>query len=86
MEEVGGMQILEAVKKRILELCEEREITVNHLCDLSGMPASTVKSILNGKSRDPQISTIVKLCDGLDITIADFFNTETFRSLEQEIK
>ena len=86
MGRLEDMQVVEAVKCRILELCEERKITINHLCDMSGIPASTVKSILNGKSQHPQITTIAKLCDGLDISVAEFFDTETFRNLEQEIK
>ncbi len=80
------MGIYDVVKERILSLCKERNITQNGLCYLSGVPQSTIKSILNGESKNPGIVTIKKLCDGLNITIPDFFNTTEFRELEQELK
>lgn len=80
------MSIYFFVVKRIYELCKEREITPNALSYLSGISQSTIKSILNGESKNPGIVTIKKICDGLDITIVDFFDTEYFRNLEQEIK
>lgn len=80
------MGIYELVVKRIQELCKEREITPNALSYISGVSQSTIKSILNGESKNPGIVTIKKLCDGLDITIIDFFNTQDFEKLEQEIK
>lgn len=80
------MGIYDLVVKRIRELCDERKITPNALSYLSGISQSTVKSILNGESKNPGIVTIKKLCDGLDISIVDFFNTDEFKTLEQEIK
>lgn len=74
------------VANRILELCEERNLTVNGLAHLSAVPPSTLKNIINGVSRNPGIVTIKKLCDGMDITLIDFFDTEDFRALEQEIQ
>ncbi|MGN0622236.1 MAG: helix-turn-helix domain-containing protein [Porcipelethomonas sp.] len=79
------MNISEAVSKRILELCCAKDITVNKLCTISGITQSTVNDIVNHKTRNIGISTIKKLCDGLEITISDFFDTEYFRDLEQEI-
>ncbi|MBR5613761.1 MAG: helix-turn-helix transcriptional regulator [Clostridia bacterium] len=75
-----------SVKNRILTLCEEKHTTINKLATDSGVPASTVKNILYGKSQNPGIITLKKLCDGLGVSLFDFFDTEVFRNLEQEIK
>lgn len=80
------MNIGEAVKERILELCGERCISVNKLSSMSGVTQSTVNNIVSGRNRSATISTIKKLCDGLGITIEEFFNSELFRNLEQEVK
>ena len=80
------MGIYEFVVNRIYELCRERGITPNALSYLAGVSQSTIKSILNGESKNPVVVTLKKICDGLDITIVDFFNTEEFYKLEQEIK
>lgn len=80
------MGIREVIVERIYDLCNEREITPNALSYLSGVSQSTVKSILNGESKNPGVVTIKKLCDGVDITIVEFFDTEEFRNLEQEIE
>lgn len=78
--------VKDAVVQRFLQLCEERNIRPNELATLSGVTPSTVYSMLNEKRRDVSIVTIKKLCDGLDISLAEFFNTPEFASLEQEIK
>ncbi|MBP3441642.1 MAG: helix-turn-helix transcriptional regulator [Clostridia bacterium] len=80
------MGIYDLVVERIYELCKEREITPNALSYLSGVSQSTVKSILNGESKNPGIVTIKKLCDGLNVSIVEFFDTEKFISIEQELK
>ena len=80
------MGIYEFVVNRIYELCRERGITPNALSYLAGISQSTIKSILNGESKNPGVVTLKKICDGLDITIVDFFNTEELYTLEQEIK
>ena len=80
------MNIYDFVVKRIYELCEERNIIPNALSYLAGISQSTVKSILNGESKNSGIVTLKKICDGLDITIVEFFDTEDFYNLEQEIK
>ena len=80
------MNIGEAVKERILELCREHDISVNKLSSMSGVPQSTVNNIVSGRNNSATISTIKKLCDGLGITIEEFFKSELFRGLEQEIK
>ncbi len=76
------MNIYDFVVKRIYELCEERNITLNVLSYLAGISQSTVKSILNRESKNPGIVTLKKICDGLDITIVDFFDTEDYYELE----
>lgn len=80
------MRIGEAVRVRIVQLCEEREISVNKLSNISGVTQSTVNNIVSGRNRSATISTIKKLCDGFGITIQEFFDAEQFRDLEQEVK
>jgi transcriptional regulator with XRE-family HTH domain len=84
--EVIPLNIGEAVKERILELCREQNITINRLSSMSGVTQSTVNNIVSGRNNSATISTIKKLCDGLGITIEDFFDSELFRHLEQEVK
>lgn len=80
------MNITEAVKKRFDELCYANGLNYCKLASISGVPYTTVKSIFYDKSKNPGVATIKKLCDGLGITITEFFDTEYFRNLEQEIK
>ena len=80
------MDTVTAVKNRILQLCGERDISVNKLATLCALPPSSVKNILYGKSRNPKLLTIKLICDGLDITLADFFSTPEFNSLDPEIQ
>ena len=80
------MDIGEAVKERILELCREKNLSVNKLSNMSGVTQSTVNNIVSGRNHSATISTIKKLCDGMGITIEEFFNSELFRGLEPEIK
>ena len=81
-----AMTIGEAVRARILELCQERGVTVNHLSNMCGVTQSTVNNIVNRRNKSATVSTIKKLCDGLDMTIQDFFDSPLFENLEQEIK
>ena len=80
------MNIGEAVRARIMELCRERDISVNKLANMSGVTQSTLNNILSGRNNSATVSTVKKLCDGLGITIEEFFRSELFRNLEQEIK
>ena len=75
-----------AVAARIVQLCEERNLAVNALANSAGIPPSTVYSLLNEKSQNPGIVTLKKLCDGLDISLREFFDSEIFEGLEQEIQ
>ena len=80
------MDTLTAVRNRILALCGERDISINKLANICALPPSSVKNILYGKSQNPKLLTIKMICDGLGITLADFFDTPEFNALEQEIK
>ena len=80
------MNTVEAVRNRILSLCGEHEVTINKLATLSALPPSSIKNILYGKSQNPGIVTLKMLCDGLGITLSEFFDTDDFKNLEQEIK
>ena len=80
------MDMISVVRNRILLLCDEHDLTINKLATISAVPPSSVKNILYGKSKDPRLSTIKKLCDGLEISLGEFFGTPEFDALEQEIK
>ena len=80
------MDTTEAVRNRILELCGQREITINKLATMSALPPSSIKNILYGKSQNPKLLTIKLICDGLGITLGEFFSTPDFDGLEQEIR
>ena len=76
------MSPAEAVAVRINNLCKKRNISINKLATLSGLTQSTVDSILKGKSRNPRLATIKKICDGLDITMSEFFKDPIFQKID----
>lgn len=80
------MKIQKAVAERIIMLCDERHMTVNSLANISAVSPSTIKNIIYGASKNPGIATIKMLCDGLEISVQDFFDDEIFYDLEQEIE
>jgi len=80
------MNAKEAVAKRIIQLCNEKRLAPNGLANLCGVSPSTIYSILNEKSQNPGVVTIQKICDGLDISVREFFDSSLFINLEQEIK
>ncbi len=80
------MTVGEAVRQRIIQLCQERDISINKLSSISGVTQSTVNNIVSGRNNSATVSTIKKLCDGLGITLGAFFSTVAFDTLEQEIK
>lgn len=80
------MHIKNAIVLRFKQLCEEKGIAYNQLATMSGITPSTVYSMLDESRKDLSVITVKKLCDGLDISIVDFFDDDIFRSLEQEIK
>lgn len=79
------MAVKEAVVRRINALCEERGIALNKLANLCGLTPSTVYSLMDERRKDASITTIKKICDGLDITLGEFFDSSEFDSLDQEI-
>ena len=79
------MNVGEATRLRILELCEQKGITVNKLSTICGITQSTLNNTVCGRNKSTTISTIKKICDGLEIDIRQFFNSSLFDSLEQEI-
>ncbi len=81
-----NMTISEAVIKRLYELCNERQITINKLSTISGITQSTVSDIVNGVTSSARMDTVKKLCDGLDISVRQFFDSPLFDDLEQELK
>ena len=80
------MTIYEAVIRRLFELCNERQITINKLSTISGVTQSTVSDIVNGITASARMDTIKKLCDGLEISVRQFFDSPLFDDLEQELK
>lgn len=80
------MSVKDAVAARFERLCAERGMTVNTLANVSGVTPSTVYSMLDKNRREVSVSTVKKLCDGLDITLGEFFSSPEFDALEQEIK
>ena len=80
------MSVKDAVTKRFENLCNERNIKINELANISGVTPSTAYSMMDKNRRDVSIITIKKFCDGLNITLGEFFSTPEFDNLEQEIK
>jgi DNA-binding Xre family transcriptional regulator len=80
------MGIKDAIVLRFKEICKERNIKINELANLSGVTPSTAYSMMDSNRRDISVITVKKFCDGLDISLRDFFNSSIFDTLEQEIK
>ena len=78
------MSTKEAIANRILQLCDERHIAVNELASISGVSPSTVYSILNEKSQNPGVVSIKKICDGLEISLREFFDCELFDDISKK--
>ena len=79
------MRTKEAIRRRIQELCLANGLTVNGLSTKCGMTQSTLNNIVSGRNNSATIATIQKICDGLDMELPEFFNSNLFRNLEQEI-
>ncbi len=79
------MRVKEATQLRILELCQQRNLTINGLSRICGITQSTLNNIISGRNNSTSISTIQKICDGLEIDMASFFDSDLFRNNEQEI-
>ncbi len=79
------MQISIAVARRIKELCNKQDMSINKLAIMSGLTQSTLQSIISGKSHNPTILTLVRVCDSLNIELKEFFDSELFKDLDIEI-
>lgn len=79
------MKMIDAIKERLYQLCDENDITINELATRAGLPPSTVKNILYGRSVNPGAVTIKKICDGINLPISKFYDCDLFESLEPEI-
>ena len=80
------MKIKDAIVLRIQLLCREKGIKYNELANRAGLTPSTVYSMMDPKRRDLSVITVQKLCDGLDMSVSDFYNSDVFRNLEQELE
>lgn len=80
------MKIDEAVRARIIELCEARQITINKMANMGGVNQSTLNNVVGKRRSSITVATLQKLCDGQDISIIDFFNSPLFHEIEQELK
>ena len=78
------MKLNEAIKEKIYKILRERNLTINKLASISCLTQSTVNSLVDGKSKNPQLLTIVRICDGLGIELKDFFNDELFKNIDRE--
>ena len=78
------MDLQKAIQLRILDLCKERNITINKLATLSGVRQSTINSIINGHSKKVEVLTVLRICLGLDIHLSDLFDNEIFKDLDYE--
>ena len=76
------MNAKEAVARLIQELCVQRGLAINALANLCGVPPSTIYSMLNAKSQNPGIISIQKICDGLEISVREFFDDPLFENLD----
>ena len=79
------MKIAEAIAQRIIDLCNKNEISINKLAILGGQTQSTVQSLVNGKSKNPKMLTIVRICDSLKITLDEFFKDDLFIDIDTEL-
>lgn len=79
------MRSKEALQLRIQELCQQQCLTLNGLCGICGITQSTINNIISGRNNSTNVSTVQKICDGLDIDLPTFFDSDLFRNLEQEI-
>ncbi|MCL2566340.1 MAG: helix-turn-helix transcriptional regulator [Defluviitaleaceae bacterium] len=80
------MDTQEAVAFRISQLCKEKGFSIHGIAIYAAVPPATIRDILVGKTKNPGVTTIKKLCDGLGITLGEFFSTPEFDNLEQEIR
>ncbi|MFR1777855.1 MAG: helix-turn-helix domain-containing protein [Clostridia bacterium] len=74
----------EAIRKRISNLAKERNITINKISTLSGLPHTTLLSFMNNETHNPRISTLLHICEAFEITLKDFFDDKLFKDVKDE--
>ncbi len=79
------MRSKEALRLRILELCDTHNLTLNGLCTICGITQSTLNNLIRGRNNSLTVSTVQKICDGLEMDLPEFFDSDLFRDIEQEI-
>ena len=79
------MQIADAVKERIINLCHDNNISINKLAVMVGQTQSTLQSLIDGKSKNPKLLTLVRVCDSLNITLKEFFDDDLFNNIDTEL-
>lgn len=79
------MRSKEAIQIRILQLCQEYDLTLNGLSTICGVTQSTLNNIVSGRNNSTNVSTLQKICDGLGINLCVFFDSDLFRNIEQEV-
>lgn len=78
------MKLNKAISEKILKIIREKDITVNKLASICCLTQSTVDSLINGKSKNPKLLTIVRICDGINISLKEFFEDELFDNIDRE--
>lgn len=78
------MKLNDAISKKVNDICAKREISINKLASISCLTQSTVQNLATGKSKNPKVLTIVRICDGLGITLSEFFTDDLFNNIERE--
>ena len=67
--------------ERIENLCKEKGLSTYQLALEAGIPMSTLAHIMKGTTKNPGIFTLVRICEGLGISLSEFFDIEAFRIL-----
>ena len=78
------MRISDAISKKLNKICKERNISVNKLANMSLLTQSTVEHLINGDSKNPKLLTIIRICDGLEMSLQEFFADDLFRNMDRE--
>ncbi|MBQ3021296.1 MAG: helix-turn-helix transcriptional regulator [Bacilli bacterium] len=78
------MKINESISVKLNDIIRKKDISVNKLANMCCLTQSTVDSLVNGKSKNPKLLTIVRICDGLNITLKEFFDDEIFKNIDRE--
>ena len=79
------MKINEATAKKILKICDEKNLSVNQLANMSCLTQSTLQNIVGGSSKNPKLLTIIRICEGLHMDLKDFFDDDIFNDVDTEL-